>query len=218
MVRGIRRSDLLQSRRVLLGACGMALAPLRSIAASQADSALEGAPVLCKGGRVEGTGPAPMAPLGTVAAVGSPKGPQLPSCTVAVNTPGPRMCVRVSPHVPALLALPCPEPSLCPQTCPRVGGAGTTAPPGPAPHGCSPCGGWSILSRAIGLVAPGDRGVAPSGCCSAPPRAAWCPFARCRGSQPWGWDGTGRDGTGLGAVALQHPPKAVTRLCLAAQP
>lgn len=139
-----------------------------------------------------------VSPLGTAAAVRSPKGPQLPSCAVAVNSPGPRKCVCVCVSIRLSVCLStslpswfchAPSPHFAPRHPPRAGGAGATARPGPAPHGCSPCGGWSILSRAIGLVSPRDRGVAPSGCCSAPAQAARCAFARCRGSQPRGWDG-----------------------------
>ncbi|XP_026715051.1 serine/threonine-protein kinase SBK1 isoform X1 [Athene cunicularia] len=72
----------------------------------QAGLVLEGAAVLCKGKR--GQDRLLGSPLGTVAAVGSPRGSQLLSCTVAVNTPGPRKCVCVSPR-------PCPSGSAIPQ-------------------------------------------------------------------------------------------------------
>uniref|UniRef100_A0A8B9N136 SH3 domain binding kinase 1 n=4 Tax=Neoaves TaxID=3078114 RepID=A0A8B9N136_9AVES len=57
-----------------------------------------------------------VSPLGTAAAVESPKGPQLPSCAVAVNSPGPRKCVCVCVSIRlSVCPYPCPPGSAMPQ-------------------------------------------------------------------------------------------------------
>lgn len=100
---------VVESHRVPLGACGMAPALLRSIAVLGGGSgALQ---------RVEGTGLAPGVPTGDCDSSGEPQRASAPILRGGCeHTRAEETCVR--PHVPALLALPCPEPSLCPQTSP----------------------------------------------------------------------------------------------------
>lgn len=157
-----------------------------------------------------------VSPLGTAAAVGSPKGPQLPSCAVAVNSPGPRKCVCVCPsicpsvHAPALLVLPCPKPSLCPQTSPPSWRRRGHCRPRPCPARLQPLRRLEhpLQSHWVG-VPWGQRGGTQRVLLSTGPSS---PVSLCK--MPW----LPAPGTGRGTVALQHPPKAVTRLCLAAQP
>lgn len=184
-----------------LDACGVALALLRSIAGSQAGSALEGALVFCKGGRVEGTGLAPGVPTGDCGSGGEPQRASAPILRGGCElTRAEEMCVCVSVHL-SVCPCPCPPGSAMPRAL--------TLPPDIPPS-------WSPLRRLehplqshwVG-VPWGQRGGTQRVLLSTGPSS---PVSLCE--VPW----LPAPGTGRGAVALQHPPKAVTRLCFAAQP
>lgn len=103
MVRGLWRREVLQSHRVPLSVCDMALAWLRSIAGlGRGSGALQ---------RVEGTRLAPGVPTG------EPERASAPVLRGGCEHSRAKE-MHVCCHVPALLALPCPEPSLCPPASP----------------------------------------------------------------------------------------------------